>query len=75
MINWRIKQFLVISIICLYKFIKNKLNWNSISVKQKMMRSGKSGAPNTVVQDRQWIRRVKQEEINMIDSFSGQRAD
>ena len=40
-----------------------------------MMRSGKSGAPNSVVQDRQWIRRVKQEEINMIDSFSGQRAD
>ena len=26
---------------------------------------------NSVVADRQWIRRVKQEEINMIDSFSG----
>ena len=26
---------------------------------------------NTVVADRQWIRRVKQEELNMIDSYAG----
>ena len=25
--------------------------------------------------DRQWIRRVKQEEINMIDSYSGSKVD
>jgi len=38
-----------------------------------MMKSSvsKIGASNTVVADRQWIRRVKQEEINMIESFSG----
>ena len=35
----------------------------------------KIGASNTVVADRQWIRRVKQEEINMIDSFSGSKLD
>lgn len=29
---------------------------------------------NSVVADRQWIRRVQQEEINMIDSFSGTKA-
>ena len=29
-------------------------------------------SPNVVVADRQWVRRVKQEEINMIDSFAGQ---
>ena len=28
-----------------------------------------------VVVDRQWIRRVKQEEINMVDSFGGQMLD
>ena len=26
---------------------------------------------NTVVADRQWIRRVRQEELNMIDSYAG----
>ena len=30
---------------------------------------------NNVQCDRQWIRRVKQEEINMIDSFSGNKLD
>ena len=41
-----------------------------------MMRSGKGAAnPNAVVNDRQWIRRVKQEEINMIDSFTGPKLD
>lgn len=30
---------------------------------------------NTVVDDRQWVRRVKQEEINMIDSFAGPKKD
>ena len=41
-----------------------------------MMRSttNKNGN-NTVVTDRQWIRRVKQEEINMIDSFSGPKKE
>ena len=40
-----------------------------------MMRSGKGGPSNAVVNDRQWIRRVKQEEINMIDSFTGPKLD
>ena len=40
------------------------------------MRSGKGAAnPNAVVNDRQWIRRVRQEEINMIDSFTGPKLD
>ena len=40
------------------------------------MRSGKTGMnANTVVADRQWIRRVKQEEINMIDSYAGPMRD
>ena len=43
-----------------------------------MMKStggGKAALNNAVVDDRQWIRRVKQEEINMIDSFSGAKLD
>ena len=41
-----------------------------------MMKSGGTkGSSNTVMNDRQWIRRVKQEEINMIDSFSGPKAN
>lgn len=37
-----------------------------------MQKSAKGGpSSNTVVADRQWIRRVKQEEINMIDSYAG----
>ena len=41
-----------------------------------MMRSGKAAMnQNSVVNDRQWIRRVKQEEINMIDSFTGPKLD
>ena len=41
-----------------------------------MMRSGKGAMnQNSVVNDRQWIRRVKQEEINMIDSFTGPKLD
>ena len=41
-----------------------------------MMKSGGAkGASNGVMQDRQWIRRVKQEEINMIDSFTGPKRD
>ena len=40
------------------------------------MRSGKGAMnQNSVVNDRQWIRRVKQEEINMIDSFTGPKLD
>ena len=35
----------------------------------------KSDLSNNVVSDRQWIRRVKQEEINMIDSFAGPKRD
>ena len=30
---------------------------------------------NNVVSDRQWVRRVKQEEINMIDSFTGPKRE
>ena len=30
---------------------------------------------DSVINDRQWIRRVQQEEINMIDSFSGKKLD
>ncbi len=39
----------------------------------KMMRSttNKAAFGNNVQADRQWIRRVKQEEYNMIDSYSG----
>lgn len=40
-----------------------------------MMKGSKAGAGNAVVNDRQWIRRVKQEEINMIDSFTGPKLD
>ena len=39
-----------------------------------MMRSGAKNS-NAVVDDRQWIRRVKQEETNMIDSFTGPKLD
>lgn len=35
--------------------------------------AGTKQSNNTVVSDRQWIRRVQQEEINMIDSFHGNR--
>lgn len=38
-----------------------------------MMKSGGAKQSNSVVSDRQWIRRVQQEEINMIDSFSGDK--
>ena len=39
-----------------------------------MMRAGKGALINAVVDDRQWVRRVKQEEINMIDSMAAQGA-
>ena len=35
------------------------------------MRPSNGKSSNPVVNDRQWIRRVKQEEINMVDSFTG----
>ena len=40
-----------------------------------MMKANKGPSGNNVVADRQWVRRVKQEEYNMIDSFGGRMQD
>ena len=40
-----------------------------------MKANNKGPKGNTVVADRQWVRRVKQEEYNMIDSFGGRMQD
>ena len=39
------------------------------------MKANKGASGNNVVADRQWVRRVKQEEYNMIDSFGGRMQD
>lgn len=69
-------------IIIKFKVVKLKQKKRELSIlrthlKHKMMKSSGGKAPqnNAVVDDRQWIRRVKQEEINMIDSFSGAKLD
>lgn len=40
-----------------------------------MKANNKAPKGNSVVADRQWVRRVKQEEYNMIDSFGGRMQD
>ena len=38
-------------------------------------KNGMMGDPNVVVTDRQWMRRVQQEELNLIDPLNGPKED